>query len=160
MKVIALTQGQVATVDDCDYAWLSQWKWYARWKPEMGSFYATRNGIHQGKRVSIQMHREVMGLKYKEPIEVDHVDPGKTLDNRRSNLRLSTREGNNRNTRTRKNNRCGLKGVCWDSRKRKWMAQIYCGKKIHLGGFSTAKDAHEAYREAAKLYHGEFARTV
>ena len=55
MKKIELTQGQVALVDDCDYEYLSQWKWYAAWMK--GGFRAKRNSpTVNGKRKNILMH--------------------------------------------------------------------------------------------------------
>lgn len=40
----------------------------------------------------------------------------------------------------------------------KWLAQIKSdGKKVYLGYYNTAEEAHKAYKKAAKLYHGEFA---
>ena len=64
MKQIQLTQGKVALVDDLDYDWLSQWKWYAH--KEYGEcFYAVRHSYQrEGKRRLIPMHRQILGLEY------------------------------------------------------------------------------------------------
>jgi len=43
MREIPLTQGQVAIVDDEDYEWLSQFKWYAKWCPEIRGYRAAHN---------------------------------------------------------------------------------------------------------------------
>ena len=37
MKIIPLTQGKFAMVDDADFERLNQWKWYANWDG-LGSF--------------------------------------------------------------------------------------------------------------------------
>ncbi len=41
-RIIALTQGQVTTVDTGDYDWLMQWHWYAWWNKNGRCFYAVR----------------------------------------------------------------------------------------------------------------------
>jgi len=52
-----------------------------------------------------------------------------------------------------------IQGVCYEKRARKWIAVIYNeGKRIWIGTFETEIDAARAYDEAAKKYHGEFAR--
>ncbi|MBU9360066.1 HNH endonuclease [Burkholderia multivorans] len=87
---------------------------------------------------------------------VDHIN-GNKLDNRRENLRVCTVAQNLRNRRRAKSNKSGLKGVYLD--KTRWRAQIRIdGRKICLGSFPTADLAHEAYKFAAREYHGEFAR--
>lgn len=91
--------------------------------------------------------------------QIDHVDNDR-LNNRIGNLRESTHAENMRNQCNRKTNKSGYKGVHWDSRDKAFRAQIsYEGKKIFLGYHATAEAAHAAYCEAAKKYHGEFART-
>lgn len=94
------------------------------------------------------------------PAELDHVN-GDRADNRISNLREATRTQNNANTPIRKNNTSGVKGVCWDKRKRKWMAQIRVrGVQRFLGYYETTEEAGEAYAAAAARYFGEFARVA
>lgn len=100
------------------------------------------------------MHRRIMG----DPDGiVDHAnrDP---LDNRKANLRVTNRQGNAANMRTK--GRVGLKGVTAHPRGR-WRARIMVnGKQICLGLHDTPEDAHAAYCLAAKAHFGEFARTA
>lgn len=89
--------------------------------------------------------------------EIDHRN-GDTQDNRIENLRLATRKQNARNQGVRRNNRTGLKGVSYDVARRGYRAQIqFDGKKVNLGTYPTAQGAAEAYREAARVHHAEFA---
>ena len=43
MRRIPLTRGQVAIVDDADYAWLSQWKWCATCSHDICGYCAPPN---------------------------------------------------------------------------------------------------------------------
>jgi hypothetical protein len=93
-------------------------------------------------------------------MDVDHIHRNK-LDNRKSHLRVCTTSENCRNQRMASHNTSGLKGACWSARDKKWRATIGIhGKQKGLGYFDTAEEAHAAYCKAAKLYHGEFARTA
>jgi len=59
MKEIPLDNGQTAKVDDEDYEWLSQYKWYAYYDPQRGMTYAATD-TPTGRRVF--MHDVIMGL--------------------------------------------------------------------------------------------------
>lgn len=85
MKEIQLTQGQVATVDDKDFDWLSQWKWYAQWNSCINNYYATRPIQVRGKTRSMSMARQILGLKQEDPRQAHHRNHD-TLDNRRGNV--------------------------------------------------------------------------
>jgi hypothetical protein len=89
---------------------------------------------------------------------IDHAN-GDWRDNRLSNLRIATRSENAANSGPPRTNTSGFKGVCWDKRAGKWLAQI-SHQRAHywLGHFSTAQEAHNAYRAAALRFFGEFAR--
>lgn len=64
---------------------------------------------------------------------------------------------NNLTAKTPKNNKSGIKGVSWDSRNEKWIAQIgFKGKNFYLGRFDTKEQAAEARKEAEDNLHGEF----
>jgi hypothetical protein len=90
--------------------------------------------------------------------EIDHIN-GDKLDNRISNLRLASHAQNGRNAKVRCDNRSGYKGVSWSKKDRVWCAFIHVdGRAKYLGGFPTPEKASSAYREAALLHHGEFAR--
>ena len=78
-----------------------------------------------------------------EPLQiVDHYN-GDKLNNKFSNLRLTTESGNQRNKKMQRNNTSGITGVSWDKPTGKWVAKATDndGKLKHLGCFD---DIHEA----------------
>lgn len=92
------------------------------------------------------------------PLYIDHIN-GVRDDNRWCNLRSATMSQNCFNSRKRqnKNYKSKYKGV--SRYYRKWMASIRVnGKTLRLGTFDSELDAHAAYRDAAILVAGEFAR--
>ena len=70
MREIELTRDKIALVDDEDFEWLNQWKWYAA-------------GNYVRRNPGISMHRLIMGTLPK--MEIHHKN-GNGLDNRRANL--------------------------------------------------------------------------
>ncbi len=159
-REIPLTQGQAAIVDAADYDWLNHWSWHAMWCKNTRSYYAVRWAIVDGKRKMVLMHRQILGLQFGDKRQGDHKQSGMTLLNVRSNLRIATRNENQRNQRLSRANTSGLKGACWDKRRGLWLASIGVnGKHIFLGYFGTPEEAHEAYKQGSQRYHGEFSRT-
>jgi len=152
MKKIPLTQGKFTLVDDDDYDYLSQWKWYATLID--GTFYAERNG-KLGEPTKIKMHRVILGTE--KGFLVDHRD-GDGLNNRKDNIRSCTHTENARNRRLQYNSFSGYKGVSWHKKSKKWRSRITVdGKLIRLGSFFCLIKAAKAYDKAAKKYHGKFA---
>jgi hypothetical protein len=154
---IQLTRGQVALVDAEDYERISTFSWWANYDPTTGTFYA-KTQIKRGPKdwTAISMHRMVMGLESGDPRQVDHRDRN-TLDNRRSNLRVSTASENacNRGRSTR--NTSGFKGVVWNKARGRWLAQIRVnGKLIFLGRSHDINEAAAMYAAGSRKYHGEF----
>ena len=89
--------------------------------------------------------------------EIDHIN-GDRADNRMENLRLVDRSINARNMGRRSDNKSGVAGVHWNSRKRKWDAAICVrGRRTNLGSFPTL-EAASAARSAASAQHGFTAR--
>lgn len=86
---------------------------------------------------------------------IDH-ENGVRTDNRISNLRDVTKEGNGRNQKLHSTNSSGISGVslCRDSGK--WRARIpRDGKMQFLGSFTTREEAAQARKRAERLlgYH-------
>lgn len=90
--------------------------------------------------------------------EIDHIN-GLRSDNRIANLRQATRSQNGANTKLPTTNSVGLKGVCFHKRNRRFQATIGLnGAKKHIGYFATANEAHAAYKAAAEMIYGDYAR--
>jgi hypothetical protein len=87
---------------------------------------------------------------------LDHANRS-PADNRLANLRLATRSQNAANTRKRSDNTSGFKGVCWNKKTRKWVAQVRVkGEARYLGLFDSPEEAYAAYQQAAMAAFGEF----
>ena len=159
MKRIALTQNKVALVDNADYGWLNQRKWFA--VKNGRCYYAGRHlskSDSASKRI-IFMHREIIYVP--DGLEIDHIN-GNGLDNQRSNLCLCTHRENSRKQRLGRNNKTGFKGVNVDRRisTKPYYAYIWVdNKRIYIGYYQTAKLAAQSYDQAALKYYGEFALT-
>lgn len=149
-KEIDLGKGKFAIVDDSDYEWLSKWEWTSS-----GGWPGIRYAIRRENGKKIFMHREILSAP--DGMQVDHINRN-GIDNRRCNIRLCNNSQNQANKTRSRSNKSGYKGVIKDGRK--WRASLTKdGKKIHIGAYSTAEEAARAYDEAARKYHGEFART-
>ncbi len=157
MKRIQLTQGKYAKVDDRDFEKLNKYKWFARFSPHTRTFYATRSQKKGEKGPKqIQMHNEVM--KCPKGKRVDH-RWGETLDNRRSQLRICTKNENSLNRGLNRNSPTGFKGVSFSRTGKRFRARIQVNKKPYcVGTFHTAEEAARAYNRAAKKLHKQFAR--
>jgi len=150
MKIIRLTKGYAALVDDEDFALLSQFKWNA--KECANSVYAKRKV--QGK--DLTMHRAILGITDPQ-VKIDHID-GSGLNNQRCNLRIATSHQNQHNRRLNKNSTSGFKGVTWRKDLNKWNAALEINtKRFHLGYFECPLQAAHAYDMAAVRHFGEFA---
>lgn len=158
MKVIKLTQNKATLVDDEDYKWLSQWRWYYN---KHGNRAMRNTCVNENEQMCINnsttifMHREIM--KCPKGKVVDHID-GNPLNNQKSNLRVCSQGENSRN-RIKKFGNNRFKGVRWDKECKKWRAHIWIGYvNTYLGMFCNEIDAAVAYNEAAVKYHKEFAK--
>lgn len=152
MRKIPLSQGKFALVDDDDYDFLIQWKWYAH--KERESYYAVRKSVRlNGKQKMIYMHHILLGTPV--GMKCDHQDRN-SLNNQRRNLRIATNAQNLINRPSQSNNKLGIKGVYRVGNKFR-ASIIFKGKTIHLGAYSSLKEAGKAYDRKAKELFGDFA---
>ena len=142
-----LTKGFVTLVSPEDAPTLERYGWFSIPTRSSGKH------VYAQARVNITptlLHRVL--LDPPTGMVCDHRN-GNTLDNRRPNLRVCTREQNQYNKRPIRN---GPRGVYRD--KKCWVAEIKKdGKRRKLGYFKTEDEAAEAYRRAALEAFGEFA---
>jgi hypothetical protein len=142
MKLIPLTQGKFAIVDDEDCDWLMTWKWYAERRGH--TFYA-RTTLPGDAKENIYMHR-MLSMYPKKGLTVDHIN-GNGLDNRRVNRRVCTHRINLCNRRKVGSSR--YPGVNWNKNSKSWQAQIQIDHKdVCLGNYKRELDAYGAYLKA------------
>lgn len=108
-----------------------------------------------------RVHRLVFYMHYgfDPQTHLDHVNCDRR-DNRPENLRPATDQQNAGNVkRLFAHNTSGVRGVSFNSRSKKWHAQIKIfGKQTYLGRYKTSEEAAEVYKAAAKRHFQQFAR--
>lgn len=154
-REVPLTRGLVALVDDEDYERVvSLGSWCAQpSKSSYGGWYAHKGIKRDGRWTTIKMHTLITGWA-----RVDHIDHD-GLNNRRDNLRPSTRGQNAANERKRSDGTTSrYKGVGWDKQSAKWRARIMVNQnRVTLGFYVDELEAAFAYDRAAFAAWGNYA---
>jgi len=157
MKLIKLTKGYFAQVDDEDYEHLNQWKWYC--SETRNNRYAVRSASRSegvGKKY-YYMHRIIN--KTPDGLFTDHKD-GNGLNNRKWNLRSCTPSQNSAN-RKRGYGSSKYRGVYFNRQIRKWIAGTKINNKTTiLGSFYNEIDAARCYDAHCLDKYGEFYRVT
>lgn len=128
-----------ALVDTADADFVNQWRWHLN-----SEGYAMRN---EGRQ-RIRLHRALLGLTPSDETTGDHINRNR-LDDRRENLRRIPKAGNRQNRSSNAMSSSKYRGVSWDARCKKWVAQVKSGRKnYYLGLFENEIDAADAARAA------------
>jgi hypothetical protein len=143
MRIITLTDGSSAHVDDEDYPLLSRFNWYLS-----SSGYARTCFL--GK--FFHMHQMIMGHAPRGSRRIlDHINQDR-LDNRKHNLRWASKSENGLNSKLRSDNPTGYRGVRVEGSK----YRAYCtfmGKQYNFGLYLTPEAAATARDEGMKRLH-------
>jgi len=156
MKVLLLTKGMTASVDDADFPEVSRFSWQAQrikkgWVVKRGIWDPVRKN-NRNESLGVFLLRPPPGMR------VDHRD-GNPFNNQRSNLRVCTKTENDRAFRNKAEGKTSrFRGVCWHAQRNRWRASIEtAGHNYHLGVFFREEDAAHAYDTAARKHFGQFA---
>lgn len=151
-RVIKLSNGDYARVDDEDYERLNHYKWYL-FKSEKWC-YAVRTQYSKGKQKTMFMHREILGIT--DPrVYVDHRDHD-GLNNQKSNLRISDNRHNQFNVGKKSNSKQKYKCIR-QLRYNRWEVRVRTpDRRIHKTVHSE-EEAVKLYNDLVTKYHGEFA---
>lgn len=137
-------------LDTEDYDWAKRYSW--SFDPNGYAFRTQKN------KVRSLLSRELLGLERGDPREAEHINR-QPLDNRRSNLRITTHAENLQNRRKSGEGASGERGVCWTTREGKWRATaVLNGKQHHLGYFvdkARAIDAATTFRREHMPFSAE-----
>lgn len=153
MKLIKLTQGKFAKVDDIWFPVLNLFNWSAQLHNNGANWYAC--STWPGTKSDVMLMHRLVTLALSSEL-VDHKDRD-GLNNQFYNLRVCSNQQNSFNRgMNRTNFSSNYKGVSkW---KNKWAAKIRVNYKLkHLGYFSNQEEAALMYNLAAIIYFGDFA---
>lgn len=125
------------------------------WGTDAYGYIVAHLGTINGERKSVKMHRLVMGIS--DPnIHIDHIGHD-MADNRKSQLRVATRNENMHNMQLSKSNTSGRTGVYYDKDRNKWRAAIRVnGNLKYLGLYDSFEEACKVRDAAEDFYFKEF----
>ena len=166
MKLIELrgkygsTIGNYAQVDDEDYEYLNQWKWFAI-RPNIKKNTTLHYAVRAGERGLLYMHK----ILIESVKNIDHKDEN-GLNNQRNNLREAT-HGQNTSNRSSNKKYKGVYKYTWKNKNGE-IGEYYIArsdKKLSDGKTEIIKKYCKTEAEAATEYnkiaiqlHGEYAK--
>lgn len=129
------------------------------WNGSLTAGYFTACRVLNGKKTSMKLHRVILNCIDNPEIVVDHIRTLDKWDNRKSNLRVVTKQQNMFNSKLSKNNKSGFIGVYWSKKDESWYSQIKYSEKItHLGYTKTKEQAIiQRLEDELKYFGAEFA---
>ena len=147
--------GSIFLFDKEDYPIISKYMWTVGLGGYIRGHLRDCSAANKSNQKYVLMHRLVMGIT--DPnVLIDHIYHN-VADNRKSQLRVATRDENRYNMQLSKSNTSGRTGVYYNKNRHKWIAQLSInGSKIHLGSFDTPEEAANARLQGEKKYFGNF----
>jgi hypothetical protein len=118
--------------------------------------YAYRYEYEGRRRLTVLMHRVLLGLEPGDHVQGDHVNRDR-LDNRRANLRIVSHAENGQNQVGRPNARSRFRNVYWDKRRERWFAQAKVGGRQRYIRTCESEIAAAQAAEAFRAEHMPFA---
>ena len=119
----------------------------------VGIWSLTKDGYVINCKSGIYLHRFVMNCP--NDLEVDHIYHN-LLDNRKSKLRQSTSSEQKMNTKLRKDNRSGHRGIYYDKTRNTWNVHLKKAELRVAKRFHSYDDAVQFCEEKMKELQGEF----
>ena len=125
------------SIDISDYKNISKHVW--RISKKRQKYYVVTGSIKRG--TMCYLHSMILENTAKD-MEIDHID-GNSLNNRRSNLRIVSRQDNIDNQRaTRIDNRIGIRGIVYSKSRKNYQVDFYYhGKRFYTKEWGTLEEA-------------------
>jgi len=120
---------------------------------DVGIWSLAKNGYVMNCDNKIYLHRFIMNCP--QDLEVDHIYHD-LLDNRKSQLRLATSSEQKINTRIRKDNTSGYRGLYFDSERMTWNVSLQLNGKRYSKRFRDKNEAIQYRDEIIQSLHGDF----
>lgn len=135
-------------IDLDDYEKVSQYHWRASHK---------RNKVYivtgsKTKQNTQYLHNFLMNYIPNDKDEIDHID-GNSLNNRKNNLRLVSRQENIDNTKVRIDNKIGIRGVCQNSKNKLFKCDfVYHKQRYYFKDWKTLEEAVYCRKYAEEFF--------
>lgn len=135
-------------IDLDDYEKVSQHHWRASHK---------RNKVYivtgsKTKQNTQYLHNFLMNYIPNDKDEIDHID-GNSLNNRKNNLRLVSRQENIDNTKVRIDNKIGIRGVCQNSKNKLFKCDfVYHKQRYYFKDWKTLEEAVYCRKYAEEFF--------
>lgn len=119
----------------------------------IGIWTLTKAGYVINCKTGIYLHRLVMDCP--DGVEVDHIYHD-LLDNRKSQLRYATSSQQKMNTKKRKDNRSGQRGVSWNSERSKWCVNLRNKTTRIYKRFDSYEEACDFAKQSIDYLHKNY----
>ena len=98
------------------------------------------------------LHNFLMNYTPNSGYEIDHLD-GNSLNNRKSNLKLVSRQENIDNTKVRIDNKIGIRGVSQNSKNKMYKCDfVYHGQRYYFKDWKTLEEAVYCRKYAEEFF--------